>query len=221
MGIVQVYKQEILITKFRFFTFIDIISIIIIQVYALILAHSAWIAPITAADETWLPLHNYFLQGTIFTALLCLARQIPLIRCIWIGWLVGYLSTEIDLLDGALHGLLAQTGIYRFVGNATFEQNPQYGIITMALVVIFSILLQLSFRKFRRLSLVMGAVYLLIQFTIAFVNHKIYPSGIMKDVIQERAALVMSSKNLDKKNFRFFCETHLLGCRTKANGQIK
>lgn len=160
-----------------------------------------------AGSYFWFRFHEVFYLAAVFAALVSLRATL--------GLALGYLASATGAFDDLLHPFLVETlyGSSGFVTNPQFTKLVFYGIGVGALVVK---LLHPS----RKLLHLLCFVLLAVNMALALNNHKSYPDGMLRELIDLRRTELMQAKDLPPQEFGAFCRTHQAVCRYRTGSSV-
>lgn len=169
--------------------------------------------PMIDIGGEWAEIHQSLFQATIVFAYLSLFIKKNHYRCFWISIAAGFLLQRYWIFDWVLQPLFIKSGFYQLIQQPRFSGNVQYSKIV---VLVPALILQLIRALTRRQDRVRGAInliYISVVLLVAFLNHNLFPTGVLKDVVNYRAQQLSHIEVFDKNSFRSFCILLNARCR--------
>ena len=164
--------------------------LLLMFIYTIVNIAAIWRLNIGETFDAWLELHQVYYQSAIFLGFFALFSTST-----WIfvyALLLGFLAQYFGLFDEILHTAFADFGFYRLIGFPGFASNPQYAKLifyALALVVLGS---KYLFKKNRTLKVAFILIVMCVNLMVVGLNHKMLPTGFMKDLVMERLAYLKS-----------------------------
>jgi len=185
------------------------------------LSHALFTQPMQFVSGNWTDLHQSLFQATLVFAYLTFFIKNNHYRSLWISVTLGLILQHLSVFDEIIHPFFINSGFYDLIRVSSFAGNPQYSKLVLFFpALILQVINQIKQKK-DRIRVFLVFIYILITLFIATLNHFIFPSGIMKDLIKNRVEQLSKIELYDKLSFRSFCIQMNARCRVLDQNGIQ
>lgn len=167
-----------------------------------------------AGSYFWFRFHEVFYLAAVFAALVSL-RATSVAAPATLGLALGYLASATGAFDDRLHPFLVE----RLYGSSGFVTNPQFTKLVFY-GIGFGALIAKLLHPSRRLLHLLCLVLLAVNMALALNNHKSFPDGMLRELIDLRRTELMQATDLRPQELGAFCRTHQAVCRYRTGSSV-
>jgi hypothetical protein len=187
-------------------------------IYTVVNTASLYNYNVGEAFDAWLELHQIYYQGAIFLGFMALFSTST---WIFVGALIfGFLSQYFGFIDETLHRVFIDWGIYKMMGVPGFSSNPQYAKLLFYALAFLALGVKFLYKRTRTLKIAFVLLVMTVNILVVALNHKMLPSGFMRDLVIERMTYLKSFAQRSGINLIEACNVVRVYCEVEQKEKL-